>query len=65
MKTSLDIPDEMLSDLLKFTKKSTKKDAIITAISEFNQRYRMQRLVRHAGKLKNLMTQDELRKMRQ
>ena len=65
MKTSLDIPDEMLSDLLKFTKKSTKKDAIITAISEFNQRYRMRRLVRHAGKLKNLMTQDELRKMRQ
>jgi metal-responsive CopG/Arc/MetJ family transcriptional regulator len=63
-KTSLDIPDNLLKDLLSFTKAKTKSDAIITAITEYNQRYRSQKLTRFAGKLTNLMTQSELRKLR-
>ncbi len=64
-KTSLDIPNDLLKDLLGFTKAKTKSDAIITAITDYNQRQRSQKLLRFAGKLNNLMTRSELKKMRE
>jgi Arc/MetJ family transcription regulator len=36
MKTSLDIPDDELADVMRFTKAPTKREAIVTAIAEFN-----------------------------
>jgi len=64
MKTSLDIPDELLAELMRFTKTRTKKSAIITAITDYNQRRRMQNLTKHLGTLDKLMTQEELKMMR-
>ncbi len=64
MKTSLDIPERELKDVLRFTKAKTKKDAIITAVREYNQRQRIIALSKHAGKSKTFMTLDELMKMR-
>jgi Arc/MetJ family transcription regulator len=65
MKTSLDIPEALLAELMKLTKTKTKKVAIITAITEYNQRRRIQNLTRHLGTLDGLMTQADLRKMRE
>ena len=64
MKTSLDLPDALLGELMKHTKTKTKRSAIITAITEYNQRRRMQELSKHLNTLGNLMTLDELSKMR-
>ncbi len=65
MKTSLDIPDKELSDLLRHTKAKTKREAIVTAVKEFNRRKRMAALVKHAGASKTFMTVEELLKLRQ
>jgi hypothetical protein len=65
VKTSLDIPEKELKDVLRFTKAKTKRDAIVTAVMEYNRRQRMAALTKHAGRSKNFMTFDELMKMRQ
>jgi hypothetical protein len=66
MKTSLEIPDKELEDVVRFTKAKTKREAIVTAVMEYNRRKRMAALVkRHAGKSKTFITVSELMKSRQ
>jgi hypothetical protein len=60
MKTTVDIPDDELKDAMRFSKASTKREAIVMAIREFNQRRRMAALARHAGTCKRLSTAPEL-----
>jgi len=36
MKTTVNIPDIDLADAIRFTKAKTKREAIVTAIQEFN-----------------------------
>ena len=64
MKTTVDIPDEELADAMKFTRAKTKREAIVTAIAEFNRRHRMAELVKYSGASTSLMTGDELKKLR-
>ncbi len=64
MKTTVDIPDKELADAMRFTRAKTKREAIVTAISEFNRRRRMAELVKYSGTSSTLMTSDELRKLR-
>ncbi len=49
MKTSLDIPDAELRDVMKFTKAKTKREAIVAAVVEFNRRNRMAELIQYSG----------------
>ncbi len=60
MKTTVDIPDGDLADAMRFTKAKTKREAIVTAIQEFNRRKRMSELTRHAGTCGDLLTVEEL-----
>jgi hypothetical protein len=64
MKTTVDIPDNELADAMKFTRAKTKREAIVTAIVEFNRRRRMADLVKHSGSTNSLITADELKKLR-
>ncbi|WP_396624264.1 type II toxin-antitoxin system VapB family antitoxin [Luteitalea sp.] len=64
MKTSLDIPDDELADVMRFTKAPTKREAIVTAIAEFNARRRMAELVKHAGTCADLIGTTELQALR-
>jgi hypothetical protein len=64
MKTTVDIPDDMLLDVMKFTKARTKRDAIVAAIADFNRRRRMAELVKYSGTSESLMSLSELRKLR-
>ena len=64
MKTTVDIPDDELQDAIRFTKARTKREAIVTAIADFNRRRRMAELVRRAGSCADLMTADELQRLR-
>ena len=60
MKTTVNIPDEDLADAMRFSKAKTKREAIVTAIQEFNRRKRMAELSRHAGTCEDLMSVEEL-----
>ena len=64
MKTTIDIPENELRDAMRFTRARTKKDAVVTALYEFNQRRRMAALLKHAGSCVALMTAEELNQQR-
>ncbi len=64
MKTTVDIPDNELADAIKFTRAKTKRDAIVTAITEFNRRQRMAALVKYSGSSTTFITAGELKKLR-
>lgn len=49
---------------MRFARASTKREAIVLAIREFNQRRRMAALLRHAGTAKELVTPEELQRQR-
>lgn len=49
---------------MRHTRAATKREAIVTAIAEFNRRRRMAALVEHAGKAESLLTPDELQAQR-
>ncbi len=64
MKTTVDIPKEMLEDLIRNTSAKTKKDAILAAIREYNYRKQSAGLTRILGTFSEIMDRDELERMR-
>lgn len=64
MKTTIDIPEEELAEVIRHTRAKTKREAVLTAIAEFNRRKRLERLVGRAGRSRDFMTQEDLRDMR-
>jgi Arc/MetJ family transcription regulator len=66
MKTTIDIPERLLAETIRHTGAKTKRDAVVTAVSEFNRRQRLEALAeRLQGACPNFMTQAGLRRMRQ
>ncbi len=64
MKTTINIPDQELEDVMKFTRAKTKREAVNFAIADFNRRMRMANLMRHAGTCDNLTSPTELQSQR-
>jgi Arc/MetJ family transcription regulator len=65
MKTTIDIPDKLLREAIKHTGAKTKRDAVVTAMDEFNRRRRLEALAeRLQGSCPDFMTQDDLQRMR-
>jgi len=64
MKTTVDIPEDELAEAMRYAKAGTKREAIVMAIREFNQRRRMADLARHAGTCAKLVTPGELTRLR-
>ena len=64
MKTTIDIPEQELSDAMRFTSAKTKREAVVTAIADFNRRRRMAEFASYAGTCPDMMTVDELRAQR-
>jgi len=64
VKTTIDIPENELSDVVRFTRAKTKQEAVVTAIADFNRRRRMAELVQYAGTCPDMMTVEELRAQR-
>ncbi|MFA4919275.1 MAG: type II toxin-antitoxin system VapB family antitoxin [Thermodesulfovibrionales bacterium] len=65
MKTTIDIPNKDLEEVIKYTKAKTKRDAVLQAIRDFNKRKRLSELAEILGTFKEFMTQDDLEKMRE
>ena len=49
VKTTIDIPNDELEDAMRFLNAKSKREAVVTALREFNRRRRMARLVRFSG----------------
>jgi len=49
MKTTIDIPEKELEDAMTFSGATSKREAVVTALREFNRRNRMARLVGFSG----------------
>jgi Arc/MetJ family transcription regulator len=64
MKTTIEIPDQELEDAIRFTGAKTKRQAVVTAIADFNRRRRMAELAKHFGTCPNLITPEELLALR-
>ena len=60
MKTTIDIPDKVLKEALRFTKAKTKKEAIVRAVEDFNRRHKMASLNKYSGTFTSLMSNDEI-----
>jgi Arc/MetJ family transcription regulator len=64
MKTTVDIPEKELADAMRFAGADTKREAIVTAIREYNHRRRLGALVKHAGTCDTMDTVEKLREQR-
>ena len=49
MKTTIDIPEAELEDAMRLLGAKTKREAVVTALWEFNRRRRMAGLIKHSG----------------
>lgn len=65
MKTTIDIPEKELQEVIKYTGAKTKKDAVVYAIRDFNKRHRLAEIAKILGTFDDFMTQDDLKKMRE
>ena len=64
MKTTIDIPEEEMEQLLRNTRAKTKKKAVLEAVVDFNRRKRLTRVARMLGTFQDFITAEELRRMR-
>lgn len=65
MKTTIDIPEAELEEVLRHTRARTKRDAIVTAVSEFNRRKRLEQLAEQLGTFENVLPLEELLRLRE
>ena len=64
MKTTVDIPDNVLKEAMSFSKSHTKRQAVLVALEEYNRRRRMGKLVELFGKSDGFYSAEELEKTR-
>ena len=60
MKTTVDIPDKLLAEAMRHTRAKTKREAIVTAIEDFNRRKRMAELIEYSATSDTLMSNKEI-----
>ena len=65
MKTTIDIPEKELRDAMKYTGARSKREAVVAALVDFDRRQRLLRLTQQFGTFEELMTHEELRRMRE
>ena len=64
MKTTLDIPDDVLRDAMRFTAAKTKREALVTAVEDYNRRQRLRLLANELGEFDGFLSPGELRELR-
>jgi len=65
VRITIDIPDDELAEVVCHTRARTKRDAIVTAISDFNRRKRLEALAEQLGTFDNVMSLEELLRLRE
>ena len=51
MKTTLDIPDELLKEAMALSRSKTKKEAVVTGLRELIRQKKIANIISSAGKL--------------
>jgi len=64
MKTTVDIPDEILEEAMRHSGASSKRDAVVAALEDFNRRHRLNKARKFLGTFKDFITPQELRSAR-
>ncbi len=62
MKTTVDIPEAEIEDLMRFTGAATQRE--VTAITDYNRRRRMAALAELGGQGKSMITPEQLQAQR-
>ena len=65
MKTTVDIPEGALEEVIRHTHAKTKRAAIVIAIDDFNRRKRLETLAEQLGSFDNVMSREELLRLRE
>jgi Arc/MetJ family transcription regulator len=65
MKTTIDIPDAELEEVIRLTGARTKREAVVTAITEFNRRKRRETLAEQLGTFDDVITAEQLARLRE
>lgn len=60
MKTTVDIPENELLEAMRYLGATTKREAIVAAIEEFNRRRRMAELVKYSGTFTGMLSNEEI-----
>ncbi len=61
MRTTLDLPEELINEALKITKSKTKTDAIIIALESLIKNEKIKRIKEYTGKINLEIDLDSLR----
>ena len=64
MKTTVDIPEQLLKDAMRYAKAATKREAVVVALEEYSRRHRLEALVAMAGTSDGFYTDEELQRYR-
>jgi len=64
MKTTVDIPDQVMREAMKHAGTDTKREAVLAAMEDYNRRHRQASLVRHLGTFENFIDGEELQQLR-
>ncbi len=64
MKTTIDIPREQLEEAIFHTRARTKREAVVTALAEFNRLRRLAQVVDSFGTFEHFLTHEELSQLR-
>ncbi len=65
MKTTIDIPREQLEEALRHIGARTKREAVVTALADFNRRRRLAQAVKSFGTFEDFLTHEELSRLRE
>jgi len=60
MKTTIDIPEKALEDAMRFTGAKTKREAVVTALEEYNRRQRVEELLALGGAFPDFPTNEQI-----
>jgi Arc/MetJ family transcription regulator len=64
MKTTVDIPEDLLLEVMRSSGATTKKSAIIAALEEYRRRRRLARLADRLGTFERFMSRKDLDRLR-
>ena len=64
MKTTIDIPDRELAEVMRNTGAATKREAVVTAIAEYNRRRAAERLTAELGTFDEVIDLPDLLRLR-
>lgn len=60
MKTTIDIPDSVMEETVAYSRATTKREAILTAMEEYNHRHRVADVMKIFGSFNDMSTNDEI-----